>query len=374
MPDLTPLGFADLPGFADDDHAAAFALFTRHAAAILDDRRLLREAMPANAALREVCRRALENPARTGAAARLFFESHFTPHRVQANPENRSARGFVTGYYEPVIAGTLTPSSPEAAPILGRPDDLISLSPGESLPGLDPAFSAARRLADGRCEPYPDRAAIEAGAIAGRTKPLVYLTDKVEVFFVQVQGSARVTLPDGRSLRLTYAGRNGQPYTSIGRALVEADEIPAGDIGMDRVKAWIRAHGQGPGEAGSNLMLRNKSYVFFARNDHIDPKMGPVGGAGLGLEPMRSIAIDRRIWSYGLPFWLAADLPWQDATPSAFRRLMIAGDTGSAILGAARADLFFGSGAQAGQLAGGIRHACDFTVLLPNAAGQDKNR
>ena len=155
----------------------------------------------------------------------------------------------------------------------------------------------------------------------------------------------------------------------IGKSLVARGAIPADDVGMVRAKAWISAHGLAAGEAGSNLMLRNKSYVFFARNDDIAAADGPIGGAGLSLEPLRSIAIDRRIWSYGLPFWLAADLPWQSATPSPFRRLMIAGDTGSAILGAARADIFFGSGAAAGQLAGGIRHACDFTVLLPNAAG-----
>lgn len=369
MPDLAPLSFADLPGFADDDHAAAFALFTRHAEAILDHRQPLRAALPPDAGLRAVCRRAIESPARTRSAARLFFESHFTPYRIQPRGEGSSARGFVTGYYEPIVDGTLTPSSPDAAPILSCPDDLISLSPGESRPGLDPGLSGARLLPDGGYEPYPDRAAIEAGAIAARAKPLVYLADKVEVFFVQVQGSAHVTLPDGRPMRLTYAGRNGHPYSSIGRALVEAGEIPADDIGMDRVKAWIRAHGQGPGEAGTELMLRNKSYVFFARNDDIAAAAGPIGGAGLSLEPLRSIAIDRRIWSYGLPFWLAADVPWQNAMPSPFRRLMIAGDTGSAILGAARADIFFGSGAKAGQLAGGIRNACDFTVLLPNASG-----
>lgn len=369
MADLAPLSFADLPGFADDDYAAAFALFARHAAAILDDRPPLREALPADAALRTVCRRALENPARTRTAARLFFESHFTPYRIQPSADGPSERGFVTGYYEPVIAGALVPSGCHAAPILGRPDDLVSLSPGETLPGLDPGLSAARLRADGRYEPYPDRAAIEAGALAGQAKPLVYLADKVEVFFAQVQGSACVTLLDGRAMRLTYAGRNGHPYTSIGRILAESGETPADDMGMDRVKAWIRAHGQGQGEAGADLMARNKSYVFFAKNDDIDPMNGPIGGAGLSLEPLRSIAVDRRIWPYGLPFWFAADLPWQSASPTPFRRLMIAGDTGSAILGPARADIFFGSGAQAGQLAGNIRHACDFTVLLPNAAG-----
>jgi len=363
---LLPLSFADLPGFADDDHAAVFALFARHAAAILENRQPLRPALPATIALRAACRRALENPARTRSAARAFFEDHFIPHRVVSRIETGAAPGFVTGYYEPMVAGTLTQTEPSAAPILGRPDDLVTLVPGETAHGLDRGLSAARLLADGSYAPYPDRAAIEAGAIVDRAVPLVWLADKVEVFFAQIQGSARVTLPDGGALRLTYAGRNGHPYTSIGRALVETGEIPPGDIGMDRVKAWIRAHGQAPGEAGSNLMLRNKSYVFFSQNTDIADAHGPIGGAGLSLEPLRSIAIDRQIWSYGLPFWLAADLPWKSASPSPFRRLMIAGDTGSAILGPARADIFFGSGAGAGRFAGDIRHDCDFTVLLPN--------
>jgi membrane-bound lytic murein transglycosylase A len=371
---LLPLSFADLPGFADDDHAAAFALFARHAAAILDNRQPLRPALPADTALRAACRRALENPARTRGAARVFFEDHFTPYRVLRRVESGTAQGFVTGYYEPVIAGALTQTRPSNAPVLGRPDDLVTLAPGETARGLDPGLCAARLLADGGHAPYPDRAAIEAGAIADRAKPLVWLADKVEVFFVQVQGSARVSLADGGSLRLTYAGRNGHPYTSIGRALVEAGEIPAADMGMDRVKAWIRANGQAPGDAGTNLMLRNKSYVFFSQNTDIADANGPIGAAGLSLEPLRSIAIDRQIWSYGLPFWLAANLTWEGAAASPFRRLMIAGDTGSAILGPARADIFFGGGAGAGQFAGGIRHDCDVTVLLPNVLQEVQHR
>ncbi len=201
--------------------------------------------------------------------------------------------------------------------------------------------------------------------------PLVFLADPVEVFFAQVQGSARVALPDGGCLRLTYAGRNGHPYTSIGRILVETGEIPADSIGLESVKAWIRAKGQAPGAAGSALMLRNKSYVFFAQNAALSDAEGPIGGAGLSLMPLRSIAVDRQIWSYGLPFWLSAELPWQSPEPTPFRRLMIAGDTGSAILGPARADIFFGSGERAGARAGSIRHSCDFIVLLPRELNRE---
>jgi membrane-bound lytic murein transglycosylase A len=360
---LVALAFGDLPGFAEEDHRAAFRLFAQHAAAILKDAPPLRPAMAADQPLRDVCRRALAQDAPTQETARRFFEDNFVPHRIV--PQN-DRRGFVTGYYEPVMQGARESSVEFSAPVLARPDDLVTLAPGETLPDVDPSFSAARRP-DGRHEAYPDRAQIEAGALGDRAMPLAYLRDKVDVFFAQVQGSARIALPDGGALRLTYAGRNGHPYTSIGKTLIEMGELAADDVDMDRVKAWIRAKEQGKDEAGSALMLRNKSYVFFAENTALGPTDGPIGGAGLSLKPLRSIAIDRQIWSYGVPFWLAADLPWESEAATPFNRLMIASDTGSAILGAARADIFFGSGDEAGARAGTIRHPCDFAVLLPRA-------
>jgi membrane-bound lytic murein transglycosylase A len=171
--------------------------------------------------------------------------------------------------------------------------------------------------------------------------------------------------------RLVYAGRNGQPYSSLGRMLIEMGELPASDMGLARLKEWIHAHGLAPGEAGRALMARNKSYVFFSLEEDAGADEGPIAGAGVRLTSLRSIAVDRSIWSYGLPFWLSADLPWQGPQLSPFRRLMIAQDTGSAILGAARADLFFGSGDLAGIRAGEIRHSCDFVVLLPLGAGDE---
>ena len=366
-PVLLPLCFSDLAGFAADDHHAAFGIFAAHAAAILADHAPLRPACRATADLRAVCRRALDEEPRTQAAARRFFEENFTPFRVAADATDATsaAQGFVTGYYEPVVAGSLTRSERFTAPILSRPDDLVTLPQGTCLPGFNPELSAVRLLPDDSYAIYSDRAEIEAGALAELAQPLVWLADAVEVFFIQVQGSARVILPDGSQLRLTYAGRNGHPYSSIGRILVDAGEIPAADMGLERVKAWIRAHGQAPGDAGAVLMSRNKSYVFFAKRMDLSADAGPIGGAGLSLSPLRSIAIDRRIWSYGLPFWLAAELPWQTSAPTPFHRLMIAGDTGSAIVGPARADIYFGSGAEAGTRAGSIRHGCDFIVLLP---------
>jgi len=180
-----------------------------------------------------------------------------------------------------------------------------------------------------------------------------------------VQGSARVRLADGRMLRLTYAGRNGWPYTSIGRALVEDGKIPAAEMSLARLKEWIRQNGQEVGQPGRALMQRNRSYVFFASEETSGDAPGPTGAQGVSLSPWRSIAVDRAIWAYGLPFWIDAQLPWHQPTPTPFRHLTIAQDTGTAIVGPKRADIFVGSGDLAGRIAGDFRHHGEMLVLLP---------
>lgn len=357
---LAPRSFAEIDGFAGDDHLEAFRVFAEQAAAILERRLPLRPARAASPALIAVFRAALAEPVSTPAAARGFFEEHFEAFAVAPTP------GFVTGYYEPVVAGALAPSAQFTAPILARPSDLVTLPQGAGLPDR-PELSAARRLPDRRLVPYPERAEIEAHL--DRFQPIVWLEDPVEVFLVQVQGSARVVLPDGRQIRLVYAGRNGWPYTSIGAILIERGEIAPSEMGLAALKAWVRGHGQNPGEAGAALLHANKSYVFFAIDPHLRETDGARGGAGVSLTTLRSIAVDRTIWSYGLPFWLDGDLPWKSDEPAPFSRLMIAQDTGSAILGPARADIFFGSGATAGERSGAVRHACEFVVLLPKTSG-----
>jgi membrane-bound lytic murein transglycosylase A len=343
---FTPLTFDDLAGFGEDDHLAAFRVFAQSCASIAEKMPPLRKGADAFPALEAIAHAGLRQEILNAAQARQFFQAHFRPFRVLAKFPATDNEGFLTGYYEPIVDGSLTPSCDFTAPVLARPDNLDYLTP------------------------YPDRAAIEAGAIESHTAPLVWLRDRVEVFLVQVQGSARVRLADGRLMRLVYAGRNGQPYTSIGRNLIESSEIAEADMSLAALKHWIRAHGQDQGDAGLALMQRNKSYVFFALEKDNNPAVGPAGGQGTGLTALRSIAIDRAIWPYGLPFWINAYLPWQSASPSPFRRLMIAQDTGSAILGPARVDIFFGSGDDAGARAGDIRHAGGVVVLLP--AGEDR--
>jgi membrane-bound lytic murein transglycosylase A len=293
-----------------------------------------------------------------GAVARSFFETWFRPFRVVPEPPGK---GFLTGYYEPCVLGSLVETRDFGWPLLARPADLVSFAPGEAPPGFPEGVSGGRQRDDGAFVPYEDRRAIERE----RRHPLVWLTDAVEAFLIQVQGSAQVEFANGRRARLAYDGRNGLPYTSIGRMLIETGEIAEADMLLGRLKAWLRAAGLGEGEPGLELMRRNHSYVFFKLVDDFDPALGPIAGADVALTPLRSIAVDRAIWSYGLPFWIEAELPWVDAAPRPFRRLMIAQDTGSAIVGPARADIFFGSGEAAGARAGAIRHEGAFAVLLP---------
>ena len=353
------LAFDALAGFADDDALAAFVAFRDWARAAVAEAPALRTAKPPSPRQMQVARAACGAAIADEVAARSFFVDNFRPWRVVSEAADGAA--FFTGYYEPVVDASLTPTPDFRAPVLARPRDLVSFAPGEGPPDLDPRLAGAERREDGRLVPYPDRAAIEArdgDAIA-------WLADEVEVFFAQVQGSARLRLTDGRKMRLAYDGRNGQPYTSIGRLLTEAGEIPQTEMSLERLKAWLRANGLKPGDKGRAIMQRNASYVFFRLVEDVDPALGPIGGAGIALTPLRSIAVDRALWSYGLPFWIDAALPWESDALSPFRRLMVAHDTGSAIVGPARADIFFGAGETAGGRAGAIRHRGALAVLVP---------
>jgi len=356
-----PLAPAAIAGWADDDHGAAFAIFTRGCQAEPP----LRASVAVPAALAAVCEQAKGLAASgsvTREAAKVFFERHFSFWRIRPPA---APTGFMTGYFEPEFEGSLTPSDDYPTPLYGRPPELVTRMPGDDWPGLDAALSAARRMAGG-LEPFPDRMAIETGALDGRGLEILWLRDPVDRFVLQVQGSGRIRLPDGSVTRLVYSGRNGHAYTSLGRVLSEREGIPPAEMTMDRLIARLKA------DAGfaRDLIRLNRSFVFFARRDDLLADSGPIGGAGLPLTPLRSIAIDRTVWPYGLPVWIDATLPDAAGDMERLARLMVAQDTGSAILGAARLDLFVGSGAKAGHRAGLIRHPVDFIVLWPNPPGR----
>ena len=357
QPLLEPADFGGLAGWTEDDHLAAFHAFERSAKALTASQASPRPAGPAPPELAANARAALSSGVATKREARRFFETRFRPFRVV----RRNGAGFLTGYYEPCVPASKVESEEFRWSMLARPADLVTFAPDAAPAGFPKDISGARRLGDGSLVPYDDRAAIEAA----RHDPIVWVRDAVEAFLIQVQGSAQVEFSNRSRARLAYDGRNGLPYMSIGRLLIQAGEIAEGDMSLATLKAWLRRDS----DRGLAIMRRNRSFVFFKLVEDFDARLGPIAGAGVPLTPLRSIAIDRTLWAYGLPFWIDAELPWADETPRPFRRLMIAQDTGSAIVGAARADLYFGSGDKAGERAGAIRHPAEFVVLLPQGDG-----
>lgn len=351
--DLKPVAFSAISGWDADDHAAAFAVFSKSCRALLDGVPPLRAALPPPPELTDVCKDAAAAPPSNDAAAKSFFETRFSAFRA--------GRGILTGYYEPEALGALGPTETFDTPLLARPDDLADIPDGEDRPGVPDRLTAARKTENGFA-PYFTRAEIEDGALGDREKPLVWLT-RIDAFFVHIQGSTRVRLPDGKVIRIAYAGRNGRPFTAIGRKLVERGVMLREVATMQAMRVWLA---QRP-EEGRALMRENASYIFFRIDDNLTPDDGPRGAQGLPLTAGRSIAVDRTIWSYGLPFWLDGRLP-MTVGGGPIRRLTIAQDTGSAILGRARGDYFAGSGDDAGKTAGGMREQTDFVVLLPRSA------
>jgi membrane-bound lytic murein transglycosylase A len=247
---------------------------------------------------------------------------------------------------------------PFQVPVYRRPEDLVTRAPETERARFNDRITGFRQVADGQV-PYYTRGEIWDGVLSGRGLELLYLKDRVELFYMQVQGSGRVHLKEGGAVRLGYAGKNGYPYTSIGRLLIEQGAIAPDAMSMAAVKAWLRAD-----EArGQALMEENRSYVFFRELDADEGRDGPRGAQGVALTPGRSLAVDTAYHRLGLPvFVTAADLVTEGRP---FRRLMIAQDVGSAIRGPERGDIFWGTGEDAGAIAGSTRHAARFCVLLP---------
>lgn len=357
---LIPVAAADLPGFPGARADAALAAFRRVCAAPPPALPQPDGVAGDPAALAEACAAAAD-PVPDAAA---FFRDRFAAFRVARPGADRP--GFLTGYFEPELTGSLEPGPDFPTPVLARPDDLISLGPGETRPGLDPGLRAARATADGFA-PYPDRAAIEDGALGARAKPILWLRDPVDLLVLQVQGSGRVRLPDGRAVRVLYDGRNGRPYTAVAKLIVQEGHLPLEGLTLARWTGWLRAHP----ETAKRLIRANASYIFFRLAPVADPALGPPGAANAPLSPGRSLAVDSTLWRYGLPFWLAGPLPAEAGAgaPDTAGRLVVAADTGSAIVGPARGDLFVGTGPEAGAVAGNLRDAVGFVVLLPRRGG-----
>ncbi|WP_028034455.1 murein transglycosylase A [Chelativorans sp. J32] len=292
------------------------------------------------------------------AEARDFFEDHFLPFHVE--PES-AAQGLVTGYYEPEVEASLCRSDRFKVPLYRRPDDLVDVDDGNRPQGFDPYLAFARHTADGLA-PYWDREAIDKGVLDDRNLELCWLEDRVDAFFIHVQGAARLRLTDGRQMRVSYAAKAGHRFTGIGRLLADLGEIPLEEVSMQSIRAWLARNPQRQDE----ILWHNRSYIFFRETPLGEADLGPVAAAKVQLQPGRSIAVDRQLHTFGTPFFIhAPELRHVDGRP--FRRLMIAQDTGSAIVGAARGDLFVGTGKEAGEIAGTIRHPADFYAFLPRS-------
>ena len=264
----------------------------------------------------------------------------------------------MTGYYEPELRGARTRSPRFSIPVYGRPADLMTTIGETERAANNDLITGFRQMTDGQV-PYYTRSEIEAGALAGHGLALLYTDDPVDLFFMHVQGSGLVHLDDGASVRLTYASKNGHPYTSIARVLIDRGELNSDKIDMDVLKAWLRADP----ERGRGLMRQNESYIFFAEIPEDEAALGPRGAEEVPLTPGRSLAVDPSHIPLGTPVFVTVpDLTDEAGRP--FRRLMIAQDVGSAIRGPQRGDIFFGTGERAGALAGRTRHSAQFHVLM----------
>ncbi|EHH69288.1 membrane-bound lytic murein transglycosylase [Gluconobacter morbifer G707] len=278
--------------------------------------------------------------------ARTYLQTWFQPYEVATS-------AFFTGYFEPQIQASLTQGGAYQTPLYGRPTDLVrtKATNGQTVTG---------RWVNGQFAPYYDRAAIDHGALAGKGLEIAWLKSPVDLFFLQIQGSGRLVLPDGNQIRVGYSGKNGQPYVPLGRVLVQEGQLAPNAVSMDTIRAWLEAH---PDQMMA-MMERNPDYVFFRRDDG-NLGQGATGAFGVPLTAGRSVAIDRSLVPFALPLWVETKLPDAQGRPSNWDHLVFAQDIGTDIHGAGRADLFTGWGAFAQYVAGNLHSAGRMVMLLP---------
>jgi membrane-bound lytic murein transglycosylase A len=341
------LSFDKLDGWKEDDLAAAFSTFQKSCGAILEGSVAQRKARPVFGGLYNACA-AARTVAAGGAVdretARKFVEDNFKPTRILPGVHTygfyTGADGFYTGYYEAEVAGSRTPTDEFKVPFY---------SPPKGMAGKSTVFSKF------------DRKEIEDGAIAGNGLEICYVKDPVDAFFAQIQGSTRVKLDDGKLLRLNYIASNGKPYTPVGRILLERGVYTPEEMSMDKIREFMVAN---PDE-GKELRMKNRSFVFFSETP-LGPQDECIGAQGIPLTPMRSMAVDPSLHVYGTPIWVEAEFPIKGLAPvDPFHHLMFAQDTGSAIKGPARADIYFGHGEDVPHIAGRIKQFGKFVMLVP---------
>lgn len=321
--------YRNLPGWENDDHAEALKTFLI-SCEVLAARP--REATSGNRLKipGKVWRSLCDEGAKAKGQERAFFERRFKPYLMQ---NNGKPEGLFTGYYEPLLKGSLTKQGDYIHPVYAAPPEL------------------SRQL------PYYTRAQIDAGKLAGRRLEIVWVDDPVMLFFMHVQGSGVIKLTNGKLMYLNFAGKNERPYTSIGKVIGEEGLLPKGQIDFFTIREWMRKNPQ----RAKKVMHKNASYVFFKKRD----KAGAIGSVGVPLTPQRSMAVDNAFIPYGLPLFLTTQLPSKQGDDVPFNRLMVAQDTGTAIKGVVRGDIYFGHGGQAEFLAGAMKARGSYYLLLP---------
>jgi membrane-bound lytic murein transglycosylase A len=360
---LSRVEFADLPGWRDGDPRAALAAFRHSCDAIgkLPAAHLMGPYGGSAGDWQGACA-AVPASVSSAGAARNFFETWFAPAEV-------SGEGLFTGYYEPELRASRTQHGPYQTPIYGLPTDLVSVDLGAFKPELAGEHIEGQ-LQGHHLAPYPDRAAIDAHGVAAAT--LFYAEDPIAVFFLHVQGSGRVKLEDGQSVRVAYAGQNGRPYTPVGRTLIEQGELERGQVSLQSIRDWLKQHP----EKLRAVLESDQSFVFFQEKPVGDASLGSEGSEGVALTPGASLAVDAHLHPLGAPFYVATTTADTDPGKSVplLQRLLIAQDTGGAIRGPVRGDVFWGFGPSAEDKAGRMTSRGHFYVLLPKPVAETLSR
>lgn len=353
---LTKTAFTQLPQWDQDDHAQALIAFQRSCKSIMQRKpNAPYSALPQFGTVKDwqaICITASQLKKPDITTARQFFENTFEPYLVK---NYFNSQGLFTGYYLPLLHASFKKDTQYSYPIYGLPKDLVRINISEFFPHL-PNKTLVAQLKNNRLSPLPDRSQITKEGI---NAPVILWTNNVvEIFFAQIQGSAQVRLPDGKTVLISYASNNGHPYTPIGRTLIQKKLLSKEKISMQTIKAWLYEH---PDQI-EDILNHNASYVFF----NLLTTEGPIGTQQVPLTPQRSLAIDTRYLPLGAPIWLSTQVPSRSpGETSSYQHLLIAQDTGGEIKGIVRGDIYWGAGEHAEWMAGHMKNTGKYWVLLP---------
>lgn len=372
-----PLEYSQIPGWENDNHLQALNALLWSAKRTKEKPYKTKRLKVDAPALNSILLKMLETDFdgfNSKHSARNFFEKNFKPHLIIPNGATDkvidSFSGFVTAYFEPEVDASKVQTDKYKYPILKRPADLVVITDDERPASMGETFFFARKLSKtntNRFETFPNRQQIETGALDKQGLEIYWLKSKIDIFFIHIQGSARLILKneqgDNVIERISYDGKSGHEFTPIGKILIERGEIEREDITMQSIREWLLTHS----DQADALMHKNESFIFFQKIDHPEPTLGPVAASGVPLTPNRSLAIDHKLQTFGVPIFISTKNPVGTGEKS-FQKLMVAQDTGSAIVGSARGDLFIGTGEEAAKIAGAVKHPADFIILLPKKA------